>query len=129
MAGTTSIAFVRLENTNDNHFKFYEMTFQGRKVGIQQVCDVVVKYGRIGTEGKTIFLRGNEFPTNNAENIGFYEAKNAFLKQLKKKFRDKEYTLEDISTSDEKLKEEIEELQNQFDGYNAIAVRLENRSF
>jgi len=118
-------AFVRLENTNDNHYKFYEMTM--KQSG--SCFDVVVKYGKINTEGKTIFLRGPKIRGGEAEGLSSTEAEAAFLEQLKKKFRDKEYTLRDLSTDDENLKTEIENVQCQFDGYNAIAVRLEERGF
>jgi len=118
-------AFVRLENRNDNHNKFYEMSILQKN----HLFDVVVKYGRIDTEGKTIYLRSPKLRTHEAKGIYADEARQVFLEQLKKKFRDKEYTLMDLSTNDEGFKTDIENVQSEFDGYNAIAVRLEERGF
>ena len=120
------IAFVRLENQNDNHNKFYEMLIAQENMGR---CDVVIHYGRIGTQGKTIYLRGADLPHGDAHEISLQTAKRAFLEQLKKKFKDKEYTLIDLTTNDKSLKVEIEELQCQFEDFSKVAVRLEDRGF
>lgn len=123
------VAFVRLENTNLKHYKFYEMEMyqNGERDGIP-FYDIVVKYGRINTKGKRIFLRSPGI--GEAEMLLFCDAERAFLKQLKSKLKDKEYALVEVSCSLlEGLKNKIEDVQNEYDGYVAMTIRLEERSF
>ena len=125
------IAYLRLENVDDNHYKFYEMTLE--EGGRDSTYDVVVRYGRIDTRGKTIYLRGKQFPNNEARNVTLLMARRGFLDQLKKKFRDKNYTLVDLNVQDHDLgnqiTNEIEDLQWEFEGSSKMMVRLEDRGF
>ena len=119
------IAFVRLENTEDNHYKFYEMTIQ-REDGR---CNVIIRYGRIGAKGKTIFLRGKKLPNGEAKNVVTDVARKAFLKQLTSKFKDKQYTLIDLQVNDQDLEDDISRLQDQYEDLANIMGRLEFRGF
>ena len=51
-----------MENTEGNHYKFYELwayKYTDNNTGITTKAFVGMKYGKIGTEGRTIF---KEFP-------------------------------------------------------------------
>lgn len=119
------LCFVRLENTDENHDKFYEMTFQSSSQR-DRSYDVIVRYGRNGTTGKTIYLRT---ASGEVKCVSLFEARNAFLKQLKKKFRDKEYTLIDLQVVDKSLEADVTTLQTEFECFMKIAERLEDRGF
>lgn len=130
------IGFLRLENTNPPHNKFYEMTiltYPDRPRNSS--CDVTIRYGRIGTNGRTIPLKGTPLglPKRGADKIDPELGKRAFLKQLKKKFKDKEYSLDELKVNDRWLKEEILALQDEFEGggelFDRIAEMLEDRGF
>jgi predicted DNA-binding WGR domain protein len=123
-----TLAFVRLENTEENHNKFYEMTFQSSSPS-SPLYDIVVVYGCINTSGKRIFLRSLSLRNGEARAIYLTEAKEAFLSQLKKKFKDKEYALVDLQVSDKSLEEDITLLQNEFECFTKTAERLEDRGF
>ncbi len=130
------IGFLRLENHNDNHYKFYEMkmTIHPDRP-LNNSCDVIIRYGRIGTNGKIMPLKGRSLglPVSGASEINPHLGKQAFLRQLKKKFKDKKYSLNDLKVYDERLKKEIIELQDEFEGgselYDRIAEMLEDRGF
>ncbi|MBA7486584.1 hypothetical protein ES707_22145 [subsurface metagenome] len=50
--------FHRLENTNGNHNKFYQMhgfIYVDKKTGEPTLINLTIHYGRIGTIGRTIF--------------------------------------------------------------------------
>jgi predicted DNA-binding WGR domain protein len=113
--------FVRLENKDamKGHNKFYEMIL---KCVDPQMWDVEVKYGRIGTPGKIIPLKG-------AASRCCTHAQEAFLDQLKSKLKDKEYELIKLDISDKDLKSRIEDLQSMFEGSVKIFEKLELRDF
>jgi len=115
------LGFVRLENKDatKNHHKFYEMTF---KQITGDMWDVEVRYGRIGTPGKVLSLRG-------AASTYMPDTEQAFLDQMKSKFKDKEYELIDLGVSDKSLKSRIEDLQSLFEGSTRIFDKLELRDF
>jgi hypothetical protein len=130
------VGFLRLENTNPPHNKFYEMTisiYLDRPYNVS--CDVTIQYGRIGTQGKKVPLKGRPLglPARGADKVDPDTGKRAFLKQLKKKFRDKAYNLKDLKVNDRWLKEEILTLKDEFEGggelFDRIAEMLEDRGF
>jgi len=123
------LAFVRLENTDENHNKFYEMAIVG--ANNNALCDIKVRYGRISTQGKTIYLHDPSFSGGEAKSVFKDEAVCAFLRQLKKKFKNKEYVLMGITTNSEfeSLKGEVENLQSEFECFTKTAERLEDRGF
>lgn len=131
-----TIGFLRLENHNDNHYKFYEMTMTEHPDRPRNSSyDVSIRYGRIGTRGKTMPLKGVPLglPKCGADRIEPQLAKAAFLKQLRKKFKDKNYSLDDLKVHDRWLKEKILDLQDEFEGggelFDRIAEMLEDRGF
>ena len=133
-AGPKLVGFLRLENRHDNHSKFYEMTMLTHpNRPHNSSCDVNIRYGRIGTEGKTMPLKGKPLglPGCGADRIDPDLGREAFLKQLRKKFKDKAYSLDDIKVNDDWLETEIYALQDEFeDGvFDRIAEMLEDRGF
>lgn len=77
-------------------------------------------------------------PKCGADKIDPDLGRNAFLKQLKKKFKDKNYSLDDLKVADDWLHDAILDLRDEFetdfeeeDGINFddVAAMLEDRSF
>ncbi len=137
------VGYLRLENTIGNHNKFYEMTMELHSDRPKSSsCDVIIRYGRIGSKGTTAPLKGAPLglPKCGADRIDPDLGRRAFLKQLMKKFRDKSYSLDDLKVRDDWLHDEILDLRDSFetdeDGesrscslFDQVAEMLEDRSF
>lgn len=146
-AAPKKVGFLRLENTQGRHNKFYEMTmFVHPDRPYNSSCDVYIRYGRIGTNGKYQPLKGTPLglPKCGADKIDPDLGKRAFLKQLKKKFRDKSYALDDLRVDDDWLHDAILDLREDFESdaeyehggttsganlFDEVADMLEDRSF